>query len=80
MNFGGKAAATSTESLIVSRGMSSSGTMLMSMNVCPINNDVGHVSLQAKKLKDSRQISSFLPTPETGIYSFPRTMRMKEYA
>ena len=53
MDFGGKAATTSAESQIVSRGMSSSGTMLMSMNVCPINHDVVHVSLSAKKLKDS---------------------------
>lgn len=45
MNFGSKAATTSAESLIDSRGMSSSGTMLMSMNVCPINHDVVHVSL-----------------------------------
>ena len=45
MNFGSKAATTSAESLIDSRGMSSSGTMLVSMNVCPINHDVVHVSL-----------------------------------
>ena len=45
MNFGGKTATTLAESLIVSRGMSSSGTMFMSMNVCPINHDVVHISL-----------------------------------
>lgn len=45
MNFGSKAATTSAESLIDSRGMSSSSTMLVSMNVCPINHDVVHVSL-----------------------------------
>ena len=78
MNFGGKTATTSAESLIVSRGMSSSGTMFMSMNVCPINHDVVHVSLSAKKLKDSSQVSSFLPTPETGIYSFPRTIFLRQ--
>lgn len=48
MDFGGKAATTSAESLMDSRATSSSGTMLMSMNVCPINHDVVHVSLQAK--------------------------------
>ena len=74
MDFGGKTTTTSVESLIDSRAMSSSGTMLMSMNVCPINHDVIHISLQGKKLKDSSQISSFLPTPESGIYSFPRTI------
>lgn len=70
MDFGGKAATTSAESLIDSRAMPSSGTMLMSMNVCPVNHDVVHISLYGKKLKDSSQISSFLPTPETGIYCF----------
>ena len=45
MNFGGKTATTSAESMIVSSGMSSSGTMSMSMNVCPINHDVVHISL-----------------------------------
>ena len=74
MDFGGKAATTSAESLIDSKGMSSSGTVLMCMNVCPINHDVVHVSLQGQKPKDSSQISSFLTTPESGIYSFPRTI------
>ena len=55
MDFGGKAATPSAESLIDSRAMSSSGTMLMNMNVCPINHDGVHVSLQGKKLRDSSQ-------------------------
>ena len=74
MGFGGNAATTSAESLIDSRAMSSSGTMLISMNVYPINHDVVHVSLQGKKLKDNGQISPFLPTPESELYSFPRTI------
>ena len=74
MDFGGKASTTSAESLTGFRAMSCSGTMLMSTNVCPINHDVVHVSLQGKKLKNSGRISSFLPTPESGIYSFPRAI------
>ena len=73
MDFRGKTSTTSSEGLIGPRAVPGSGIMFMSMNICSINmHDVIRVRLQGKKFKDSPQISSFLPTPETGIYVFPR--------
>ena len=75
---GCKTSTVSSDCLMCAGTMPAPRTMLMGVNITSLNNGKFHVGLQSKKFKNSFQLPSFLPSPETetdgfhGPYTFDK--------